>query len=108
MSYLKNYGTKNRKFQEGGAMMAEEAPMAPAPMAPEAGPEAGGQEEQILALAEATMQGDQEAAAQLGQLLAPMIMQEVQANAGGAPAPGPEAGAQPVFRKGGKFVGTTR
>ena len=106
MSYLKDYGTRNRKFQEGGAMMAEEAPMAPGP---EAGPEAGdgGQEEQIMMLAEATMQGDQEAAAQLGQLLAPMIMQEVQGQMGGG-APEPEAGAQPVFRKGGKFVGTTR
>lgn len=105
MSYLKNYGSRKRKFQEGGAMMAEEAPMAPGP---EAGPEAGGggQEEQILQLAEATMQGDQEAAAQLGQMLAPMIMQEVQG--GGGEAPAPPAEAQPVFRKGGKFVGTTR
>lgn len=105
MNYLKDYGTKKRMFQEGGAMMAEEAPMAPGP---EAGPEAGGggQEEQIMQLAEATMQGDQEAAAQLGQMLAPMIMQEVQGGGQGAPAP--EAEAQPVFRKGGKFVGTTR
>lgn len=103
MSYLKNYGTRKRKFQEGGAMMAESAPAAPGP---EAGPEAGGggQEEQIMQLAEATMQGDQAAAAQLGQMLAPMIMQEVQ----GAGAPAPEAEAQPVFKKGGKFVGTTR
>ena len=104
MSYLKDYGTRNRKFQEGGAMMAEEAPMAPGPEAEAAG---GGQEEQIMALAEATMQGDQEAAAQLGQLLAPMIMQEAQSQMGGG-EPAPEAGAQPVFRKGGKFVGTTR
>ena len=36
-----------------------------------------------------------------------MCLQEVQGQMGGG-APEPEAGAQPVFRKGGKFVGTTR
>lgn len=100
MSYLSKYGTQ--KFQEGGPM-PEAAPV-------QAGPEeGGGQEEQILALAQATVNGDQAAATQLGTMLAPMILQEVQAAEGGAqaqaaPAPSPEA--QPVFRKGGKFVGT--
>jgi hypothetical protein len=44
----------------------------------QAGPEqgGGGQEEEILALAQATVGGDQAAAAQLGAMLAPMILQE--------------------------------
>lgn len=101
MSYLNKYG-KKRMFQAGGV-----APAAPAPV--QAGPaEGGGQEEQILALAEATVGGDQAAAAQLGTMLAPMILQEVQAAGGGEGAPegAPAPEAQPVFRKGGKFVGT--
>jgi len=105
MSYLNNYGTRNRKFQEGGEM----APAAP--MGPEAGPEAGGggEEEQMIALAEAAAQGDEAAATQLGMMIAPLILQEAQAQMGGgaeggaAPA-GPEGGA-PVFRTGGQFAG---
>jgi len=62
-----------------------------------------------LVLAEATVQGDMEAAAQLGQALAPMILEQVQAQGGGgAPAgdPGMEpAGAEPMFSRGGVFVG---
>lgn len=100
MNYLNKYGTKGRKFQEGG--MAPEA--APAQAGPAAG---GGQEEQILQLAEATVAGDQEAAAQLGAMMAPMLLQEMQAGAQQAPA-GPDAGGQPVFRKGGKFVGVSK
>ena len=100
MSYLKQYGSK-RKFQEGGAMPADPA-MAPAPAGPEAG--GGGEEEQVMMLAQAAVQGDQAAAAELGMMLAPMILQEVQAaGAGGgeegmAPA---EPAAQPVFKRGG-------
>jgi hypothetical protein len=37
-------------------------------------------------------------------MLAPMILQEVQAGGGGGEGSPQEA--QPVFRKGGKFVGT--
>jgi hypothetical protein len=72
MSYLNAYG-KKRRFQEGG--------VAPAAAPVQAGPEqgGGGQEEEILALAQATVGGDQAAAAQLGAMLAPMILQEVQA-----------------------------
>jgi len=101
MSYLKKYGTKHRKFQEGGVAPA---PVDPAAAGPEQG--GGGQEEQIMALAQATVSGDMEAAAQLGQMLAPMIMQEVQAaqGGGGEAAPAPAEG-EPVFRKGGIFVG---
>ena len=109
MGYLDAYGNKKRKFQEGGAM-------APAPAPVQAGPEApgaGGQEEQILALAQATVQGDQQAAAELGAILAPMILQELEAAGGaggaeaGGQAPAPQ-GAEPVFRRGGQFVGTLR
>lgn len=104
MSYLNTYG-KKRRFQEGGVAPAAAAP-APVPAGPAEG---GGQEEQILALAEATVGGDQAAAAELGTMLAPMILQEVQAAAGGAegaPEGAPMPEAQPVFKKGGKFVGT--
>jgi hypothetical protein len=60
MSYLNAYG-KKRRFQEGVVW--------PAPV--QAGPEqgGGGQEEEILALAQATVGGDP-AAAQLGAMLA--------------------------------------
>jgi hypothetical protein len=72
MSYLNAYG-KKRRFQEGG--------VAPAAAPVQAGPEqgGGGQEEEILALAQATVGGDQAAAAQLGAMLVSMILQEVQA-----------------------------
>jgi len=96
MNYLKQYGTKTRIFQEGGMAPAG----AEAQPAPAAGPEQGGGEEQIFALAEAAVAGDQAAAAELGLMLAPMILQEAQAQAGGQPE---AAEAQPVFSKGGKF-----
>lgn len=97
MNYLDKYG-KKRRFQEGG-VAPEAAPV-------QAGPaEGGGQEEEILALAQAAVSGDQAAAAQLGAILAPMILQEVQAGGAQDAAPAPME-AQPVFRKGGKFVGT--
>jgi len=100
MDYLNKYG-KNRKFQEGG--------MAPAPA--EAAPAGGGgggemSGEELLGLAQATMQGDQQAAAQLGTLMAPMIMEQMQAQGGGG-APAAEAapaGGEPVFKKGGEFL----
>jgi hypothetical protein len=47
MSYLNAYG-KKRRFQEGGVALAA-APV-------QAGPEQGGQEEEILALAQATVE----------------------------------------------------
>jgi hypothetical protein len=94
MSYLNAYG-KKRRFQEGGCGCGSV----------QAGPEqGGGQEEEILALAQAT--GGDQAAAQLGAMLAPMILQEVQAGGGGGEEEMAPQEAQPVFRKGGKFVGT--
>lgn len=83
------------------------APMDAAPAGPEAGGQ--GQEEQIIQLATAATQGDQQAAAQLGMMMAPMILQEVQAAGGQGQAPaGPAAGGQPVFKLGGKFAGVSR
>jgi len=101
MNYLSKYG-KNRKFQEGGMAPAEAAP---------AGGGGGGEMsgEELVGLAQATMQGDQQAAAQLGTLMAPMIMEQMQAQGGGgAPAEGgappPEGGGEPVFKHGGEFL----
>lgn len=97
MSYLKQYGTKTEKLQQGGV-----APAGPeAQPAPAAGPGEGGGEEQVIMLAEAAAQGDQAAATELGMMLAPMILQEAQAQAGGGDPAAAEA--QPVFKKGGKF-----
>ena len=100
MSYLKKYGTKTRMFQEGGAMPG---PPAPAPGGPEAGGGPDGTapegEDQVIALAQATMQGDMEAAAALGQMLAPVILEQA---SGGAPAA--EQQATPQFKKGGTFL----
>lgn len=102
-NYLNTYG-KKRRFQEGGALAPAPEPVQAGPAAPAEG--GGGQEEQILALAQATVQGDQQAAAELGALLAPMILQEVEASQGGGEAAPPAPGGEPVFRKGGQFVGT--
>lgn len=107
MNYLQRYQRKPM-FQGGGEMgppPPAAGPQGPPPgPGPEAGGGGGGGEEQLIALAEATMAGDMEAAAQLGQALAPMILQEVGGGGGGAPA-GPAPGEQPVFRKGGAFLG---
>jgi hypothetical protein len=67
MSYLNAYGKKISRRWCGSAA-------APVQAGPEQG--GGGQEEEILALAQATVGGDQAAAAQLGAMLAPMILQE--------------------------------
>ena len=107
-NYLSTYGTKRPMFQAGGPMPPEGG--APGGMPPEGGapPEAGGEDPQaqVLALAEAAVGGDMEAAAQLGMMLAPMILEQA---GGGAPA-GPEGGAPPaeggapVFKRGGKLA----
>lgn len=98
MSYLKKYGV--RKLQEGGEM-----PMEPAPAPGGGGDEA--QAQQMLQLAQATVSGDEAAAAELGKMLAPMLVQEMEAQGGGAAAPEemPAEGGAPVFRRGGTFLG---
>jgi hypothetical protein len=73
MSYLNAYGRK-KDFKKVVWLRLQLS------SGPEQG--GGGQEEEILALAQATVGGDQAAAAQLGAMLAPMILQ-VQAGGGG-------------------------
>lgn len=101
MNYLEKYGKQPRKFQEGGPV--------PAPQggAPEGG--GGPSGEDVLALAQATVSGDQAAAAQLGTLVAPMILEQAGGAGGGAPQAAPEAvpapaEGEPVFKKGGQFL----
>jgi hypothetical protein len=74
--------------------------------------EAGGgdPQEQILGLAQAATQGDEAAAAQLGMMLAPMILEQA-GGGGAAPAGAPGEGAPagqgegaPVFKRGGKLA----
>jgi len=107
MSYLLKYGT--RRFQEGGEMPVDPAMGGEAPMGPEGGAGAGAEQEaqQVLQLAQATVQGDEAAAAELGKMLAPVLLQEMEAQAGGgAPEEGmPAEGGAPVFRRGGAFLG---
>lgn len=84
-----------------GAEMAPPQQAGPAP--------AEGQEEQILQLAEDAVAGDQQAAAELGMMLAPMILQQVDAEMQGAEgAEAAPAVPEPVFRRGGKFVGAIK
>ncbi|MCK5788290.1 MAG: hypothetical protein KAH32_04800 [Chlamydiia bacterium] len=113
--YLRAYSRANRMFQEGGPM-PQEGGMPPggemmppegAPMPPEGGGGEGNQQEQIMALAQAAVQGDQQAAMELGMIIA----QELLAGAGGGggegapgaggPPPAPEGA--PVFRRGGRL-----
>ena len=85
------------KFQEGGEMPAETAPVEKAPAAPEQG---GGDpmEQLVQAAAQAVQTQDAQLALQVCQAIVEMA-------GGGAPAPeqAPE-GAAPVYKKGGKFV----
>jgi len=108
--YLSTYATRSRKFQEGGEMAppAEQGMEGAAPAGPDPGADQGG--ERIMQLAEATISGDMQAAQELGTLMAPMIMEQVQAQGGApgggaeGPAPAPE-GAEPQFSAGGTFQG---
>ncbi|MCK5788482.1 MAG: hypothetical protein KAH32_05765, partial [Chlamydiia bacterium] len=63
MRYVNKYGNK-RMFQAGGEMAG------PPP------PQGGGGDEEVIMLAQAAASGDMEAAAQLGMMLAPMILEQ--------------------------------
>ena len=76
--------------------------------APDAGmeQEAEGTANHVLQLAEATVAGDMQAAQELGVMMAPMILEQVQAGGGpggaeAAPAEAPTG--EPVFARGGTF-----
>jgi hypothetical protein len=119
--YLATYG--NRKFQAGGPMPADpnaapsgaptaDPAMAPAGAPPEGG---GGGEEQIVALAQAAASGDMQAAAELGMMLAPLILEQAGMAAGGDPAmtggappadPAMAGGPAPMGRGGMKLLRT--
>ena len=83
-NYLSQYGSKQkivRSYQMGG----------PAPAPAPAPAQGGGGEDEIIQLASAAIEGDMEAAAQLGMMVAPMILEQ----SGGAPA-----GGQPPMDQG--------
>lgn len=98
MDYLSKYaGKATRKFQEGGAMPAEQA----APAAPQG----GGDIEGMLA------QYAQTRDPQLAVAICDSLVEMVGAQGGAAPAPAMANGGRmgykpaPMFKKGGKLIG---
>lgn len=91
---------KIKKFQEGGEMAPEE--MAPAEGAPmeEAPAEGGGGGDPLMQIAEMAMQALQANDGQLALQVCQAFVELIQQAQGGGGAP---AGAQPAFKKGGKF-----
>lgn len=87
-----------RKFQEGGAMGAEDPAMAEEQMAQEQAPEQGG--DPLMQLAQMAAQALQAQDPNLAFQVCQTLIQLIQQAQGGAP----EEGAQPVYRKGGKLV----
>ena len=81
---------KTQKFQMGGAMTPEAAPVEQAPASQ------GGQDQMMAQLEQMAMEIIQSVGPEAAAMLAEMIMGMLQQ--GGAPAEG-----QPVFRKGGKM-----
>lgn len=83
-----------KKFQEGGAMPAEGAPVE---QAPEGGaPVEGGGEDPLMQLAQAAMQALQSQDCQIAMQVCQAFVQMIQQAQGGA-----EQQSQPVFKKGG-------
>ena len=86
-----------KKFQEGGAMPAEGAPVE---QAPEGGaPAEGGGEDPLMQLAQAAMQALQSQDCQMAMQVCQAFVQMIQQAQGGA-----EQQSQPVFKKGGKLL----
>lgn len=95
---------KTLKFQEGGAMPPQTAPMgAPeaggAPAEAPAGPEAGGQDP-LQQLVQMSMQALQSQDCQAAMAVCQAFVQLAQQQ--GAPAEEPQG--EPVYKKGGKFA----
>ena len=87
-----------KKFQEGGAMPAEGAPVE---QAPEGGaPAEGGGEDPLMQLAQAAMQALQSQDCQMAMQVCQAFVQMIQQAQGGAEQPQGE----PVYRKGGKLL----
>ena len=85
-----------KKFQAGGPMPAETAPVDPAMAGGAPAPEQGGQDQMMAQLEQMAMEIIQGVGPEGAMMLAEMIMAMLQ-QGGGAPQ-------QPVFRRGGKLV----
>ena len=90
-----------KKFQAGGPMPAEAAPMDPAMAGGAPAPEQGGQDQMMAQLEQMAMEIIQSVGPEGAAMLAEMIMAILQ-QGGGAPQ------GQPVFRRGGRIAYRTR
>ena len=88
---------KVKKFQEGGAMPAEEAPMEQAPAQEQAG---GSPEDALMQLAQLAMQALQNQDCESAMAVCQGFVEMIQASQGGGGA----APEEPVYRAGGKLV----
>lgn len=98
---IKLRGTEKviKKFQEGGAMPAEETPVE---QTPEGGaPVEGGGEDPLMQLAQAAMQALQSQDCQMAMQVCQAFVQMIQQAQGGAPE---QPQGQPVYKKGGKLL----
>lgn len=86
---------KVKKFQDGGAMPAEEAPMEQAPVEEQAG---GSPEDALMQLAQLAMQALQNQDCEAAMAVCQGFVEMIQASQGGA------APEEPVYRAGGKLV----
>lgn len=85
---------KVQKFQEGGAMPTEEAPMEQ-----EAPVQGGGPEDAIMQMAQLAMQALQNQDCESAMAVCQAFVEMIQAQQGGGAAP-----EEPVYRAGGKLV----
>lgn len=85
---------KVQKFQEGGAMPTEEAPMEQ-----EAPVQSGGPEDAIMQMAQLAMQALQNQDCESAMAVCQAFVEMIQAQQGGGAAP-----EEPVYRAGGKLV----
>lgn len=88
-----------RKFQEGGPVGPEAAPVEGAP---EGAPQGGGEQDPLMQLAQLFAQGLQNQDCNMLAQGAQMFLQLMQAQAQGGAAPEPQG--EPVYRKGGVLV----
>ena len=96
---FKKVNAQIKKFQEGGAMPAEGAPVE---QAPEGGaPVEEGGEDPLMQLAQAAMQALQSQDCQMAMQVCQAFVQMIQQAQGGAPE---QPQGEPVYRKGGKLL----